>query len=393
MSIDIRDIIHDGVTANRAAEDLEVVSSPYGGFTEYHKKRVAKIAAPMANGAYARTIRIHELLHANRSPTTGNRKIHPIAYNAIEDARVHLIYWPDAMPQRANRDCKASALADMRSLQPMANLARAEDWNASLLVAFRALAILNRFGAVAHLDRLYRRMNAAFGPTITEKLCDILRLVRSRRKRAVEEFTALLRSDEQQSKPCKPGEGSHGIATQAPMRIVRLPMPESCDSAVRRTTLARSGARLNRARLARAIATGSTVGLFIRPRYLPGGTYLFDASGSMQLSESRLNELCRSVPAATVAYYSGWGLPKDDGAYGALTIYAEGGKRAAEIGHRYYNNDIDQYAIEWLLRQPAPRVYIGDGEFCGGPEGQDVRAATLLAAAVAAGKVTWQRTV
>jgi hypothetical protein len=113
----------------------------------------------------------------------------------------------------------------------------------------------------------------------------------------------------------------------------------------------------------------------------------------MNLGESRLGELCRSAPAATVAYYSGWGSPDASGCYGKLVIYAENGRRATTVDHRYSGNDIDLFAIQWLLRQPAPRLYIGDGDFCGGPEGQNVRAAALLASAVANGKIDWQRSV
>ena len=76
---------------------------------------------------------------------------------------------------------------------------------------------------------------------------------------------------------------------------------------------------------------------------------------------------------------------------GKLVIYAENGRRATSVDHRYCGNEVDLFAIQWLLRQPAPRVYVGDGEFCGGPEGQDVKAAALLANAVASGKIDWQK--
>jgi hypothetical protein len=242
---------------------------------------------------------------------------------------------------------------------------------------------------------LKERIRAAFGPIVAEKLQEILyRILRAKRSvKAIVDFTALMRLDDESGKGNKPGSGSNGQSTNQPMRIVKLSMPEACDSRARRTTLARSGSRLNRGRLARAVAIGSTSGLFIRPRYLPGGTYLFDASGSMGLSDWRLNELCRAVPAATVAYYSGWDSPEADGAYGELVIYAENGRRADACDRVWGGNEVDLFAIEWLLRQPEPRVYVGDGEFCGGPEGQDAKAAVLLASAVATGKVRWLRTV
>lgn len=392
--IDLRNIVHDGVKSDRASESLTVTHSTHGGRTTWHKRKVISVAAPLTTGAHARTIRLHEILHANRSPLRQRRKYPELAVQAIEDARVHMVYWPSSMPRRANRDCLTAALLDARTIPPMIALGKADDWNVNLLVALRSMAIVKRLGDQRHSTRLQTRLQAAFGPIIVEKLAEILSLVKSRKTQALREFSSLLRSDDKTDNDnSQPGSGSTGAPTSNPMHVVRLPMSEACNSAVRRTALGRSGARLNRSRLARAVATGSTSGLFIRPRYLPGGTYLIDASGSMQLSTERLGELCRSSPAATVAYYSGWGSPDASGCYGELVIYAENGRRATSVDHRYCGNEVDLYAIEWLLRQTAPRVYVGDGEFCGGPEGQDVKAAALLASAVATGKIDWQQSI
>jgi hypothetical protein len=280
----------------------------------------------------------------------------------------------------------------------MAAMASADEWNVNLLVAIRTMAIVSRLAnrvcnhdtALAIRQRLDKRITTAFGPIIAAKLADIFGMVKSRRYKAIREFTALLRDEPAHGN--KQGDKANGQQTAHPMRIVRLPMPEACNSTAKRTALARSGGRLNRPRIARAVISGSTVGLFVRQRYLPGGTYLFDASGSMCLTDDMLNSLCRSVPAAIVAYYSGRGMAAD-GTYGELVIYAERGRRAADIERVHGGNEVDLYAIDWLLKQPGPRVYIGDGEFCGGPEGQDVKAAALLASAVANGKVSWYQSV
>jgi hypothetical protein len=389
---DLRDIIHDGVGPRRAASNLRVCDTVSGGSTTWRKRKVQSISAPLRDGAYARTIRIHELLHANNTPAVRRRSYPQMAHNAIEDARVHFVYWPETMPKRANRDCLAAALRDMRTIPAMGALGRGEDWNLNLLVALRCSAILSRLGNHRHSERLQSRMLRAFGPIVAEKLAEILGQVRSRKYKALAAFTALMRTDDD---GCGKQKGSKGTGppTAQPMRVVRLAMADACNSTARRIALSRSGARLNRARLARAIAVGSTAGLFIRQRYLPGGTYLFDASGSMGLSDYRLNELCRSVPAATVAYYSGWGSPAADGAYGELVIYAENGRRAAACERMHGGNEVDLYAVEWLLQQAGPRVYVGDGQFCGGPEGQDSRAAALLASAVANDKVRWIKSI
>ena len=138
----------------------------------------------------------------------------------------------------------------------MAALGRADDWNRNLLVALRCKAILARLGSVSRSvyklrKRLDKRVINAFGPIVAEKLEEILHKVKKRRGKALAAFTALLRDDDGcdngRGRGRKPGENSNGKATDNPMRIIKLPMPETCNSAVKRTALARSGARLNRA--------------------------------------------------------------------------------------------------------------------------------------------------
>lgn len=391
----IRDIVRAGIRSDRATDSLKVYHQSIGGLTTYAKKRVASVSAPMVGGAQARTIRIHELLHANHSPTTQPRKFHPLANNAIEDARVHTVYWPESLPQRAHRDCLTTAYRDARKLPALAGMIDADTWNVSLLVALRSMAIADRLHSTGRRsDRIANRLAKSFPPNIVQELDDVLQACKSKRGRtkALKAFSALMRSDEEKQ-GAKKGEGSTGAMSVNPMQIVKLPMVEPCDATTKRTSTARSGARINRSRLASAIATGSTAGLFIRQRYLPGGTYLFDASGSMQISEERLNELCRKVPAATVAYYSGTEYQRADGSYGDLVIYSQGGQRAREVANRYGGNSVDLFALQWLLKQPGPRTFICDGGFCGGPDGQDVAAAKLLSMAVANGDIVWQQSV
>ena len=158
---DIRDIVRAGVRTDRAAQSLKVYHQPRGGLTTYRKKCVASVSAPMVKGAVVRTIRIHELLHANNSPTRHSRKFHAIA-NAVEDVRVHSVYWPPTMPQRANRDCLATALTDIRSLPPMALVENSEQWNICLLVALRSLAIVRRLGSDKQQKQVLARAVACF---------------------------------------------------------------------------------------------------------------------------------------------------------------------------------------------------------------------------------------
>ena len=384
MKKQLANLVHDAVRADRAAERMQVAHTDQGGFTTWNKKKVTSIEAPLVGGAYARTIRLHEILHANHSPLRRSKKYHPVTVQAVEDARVHALYWPESLPLKAHRDCLAAALIDARSLR-RADLADPDQWNAACQVAVRSLAVVRRlrgFGA----ERLLHRELAHLPPIVRETLVKCLDNVRNR-SRASGIFEALMRSAAEGGK----GGAGTGEASESPMRIVRLPLVAPSNSAVSRVQLARSGAHINRARLARAIVNCSPVGLFKRRRRSEGGTILLDASGSMGVCEERLAAICAALPLATVAYYAGRGGMSPDGSYGQLSIYAERGLRAAEAPLCGGNNDVDLYALRWLLEQPAPRVIVTDAEFCGGPAGQDVAASKLLAAEVAAGRVRWIR--
>jgi hypothetical protein len=148
----IKNIVRDGVRPDRAADNLNIINCNVraGGFTDFQKRKVVRISVPLASGAYARTVRIHELLHANNSQPPRKSKYPLLAQNAIEDARVHSVYWPNSMPRKANRDCMAAALADMRSIRPMAELGCAETWNRTLLIALRVMSIFSRLNAADH---------------------------------------------------------------------------------------------------------------------------------------------------------------------------------------------------------------------------------------------------
>lgn len=108
--------------------------------------------------------------------------------------------------------------------------------------------------------------------------------------------------------------------------------------------------------------------IFTRKRKLAGGTVLIDASGSMSFSDDDLANLIAVAPGARVAVYAG----EDD--VGRLVIVADSGKMttcevisSALTGehHRMYGNVVDGPALEWLARQPAPRIWVSDGMVTG----------------------------
>ena len=99
--------------------------------------------------------------------------------------------------------------------------------------------------------------------------------------------------------------------------------------------------------------------IFSRTRSHKGGSVLIDGSGSMSLSPTDLERIVKTAPAATVAIYSGHGRQ------GTLTVVARKGRMATAEGIRSSRcgsgNIVDGPALEWLAKQPAPRIWISDG--------------------------------
>lgn len=89
------------------------------------------------------------------------------------------------------------------------------------------------------------------------------------------------------------------------------------------------------------------------------GTVLIDNSGSMAFTENHLLGMIKKMPFGTIAYYSG------DGSSGTLVIAGKNGRSISNIDSYGRGNIIDAPAIKWLMSQPAPRYYIGDGGMTG----------------------------
>jgi hypothetical protein len=102
--------------------------------------------------------------------------------------------------------------------------------------------------------------------------------------------------------------------------------------------------------------------VFRRVRRDRGGTVLIDASGSMQLEPKDLKEILHNAPGCTVGVYSG---NTDDG---VLRILAQAGR---QVDDRWINapaggaNVIDGPALQWLAKQPKPRIWVSDGQVTG----------------------------
>lgn len=159
-----------------------------------------------------------------------------------------------------------------------------------------------------------------------------------------------------------------------PMDIIELPHEIRINDAKvgrRRTTM---GPRLHRPSLRKVILPQR---IFTkRARIEPGGTILIDASGSMGGWEN-VSKWLEEAPFSTVAYYAG------HGARGQLFVYARKGRRAAQFAEPDGgDNTVDGPAINWLMKERAPRIMVTDRGFCGAAdsEAQVLRLATLEAA-------------
>jgi hypothetical protein len=98
--------------------------------------------------------------------------------------------------------------------------------------------------------------------------------------------------------------------------------------------------------------------VFRRRARRQGATLLVDNSGSMALEIADLDRLLLATPQGTrVAIYSG------SGASGELRIVADGGRRAtaSQLARAGRGNVVDLPALEWLAKQPLPRLWVSDG--------------------------------
>ena len=89
---------------------------------------------------------------------------------------------------------------------------------------------------------------------------------------------------------------------------------------------------------------------------------LIDASGSMQLEPKDLKEILQNAPGCTVGVYSGNSVD------GVLRILAQAGR---QVDERWITapaggaNVIDGPALQWLSKQPKPRIWVSDGQVTG----------------------------
>ena len=152
-------------------------------------------------------------------------------------------------------------------------------------------------------------------------------------------------------------EGPGKTKGQPTMEVIELPHTEAIEDAVVGTRIATSGPRLHRPALRKPIIPSRC---FVRrsPQE-PGGTILVDASGSMG-NWDQVRQWCEKSPFGTIAYYAGDGRSR-----GWLYVYARDGMRARDIMEpQASGNTVDGPAMDWLMRQEAPRIMVTDRGFC-----------------------------
>lgn len=143
---------------------------------------------------------------------------------------------------------------------------------------------------------------------------------------------------------------------QPPMHIVELPLTERVPGAKVGKRRKVFGPRLHRPSLRRNPLPQR---LFVKKSgRKAGGTILVDASGSMG-SFDEIIPWMEKAPFGTIAYYSGGTSD------GELVIYARNGRKADHFKHPHGGNTVDGPALDWLLQQPGPRIFITDRGFCG----------------------------
>lgn len=101
-------------------------------------------------------------------------------------------------------------------------------------------------------------------------------------------------------------------------------------------------------------------------RTLTEGGIMIDGSGSMNWTDDDLQAILSKLPAVWVGIYSGF--YNGTGIIGRICILAKKGRWSTYTSEpgKGYGNDIDLEALQLLARWPKPRIWLSDGEVCGG---------------------------
>ena len=321
--------------------------------------------------------RAHEVLHARHSNCDDYAGIEPRIAQYVEDCRIHLRYWPwpiyctpkeivqaadalmiSSMPKQPRDGSIGDFLTRLRAISIYATIepgrivrdengdgvigrfySRAQDCLASSATQLIRAGLHNEAALM---------IESVFYPTKEPERPETGRKRKGKGKRPCKLTLGVLRK-------ARAGLGR----TMPKMDIIELPrtMPTSYETDGLR--LATSGTRIHRPALRRPVLPQRL--FWRRSPVSPAGVVLFDASNSMKVDRELLLDCCRRAPTATIAYYSG----SDGTGVGSLWIFAKGGWRADYVGYFSGGNAVDGPAMDWLMQQDGPRMFVTDSEFCG----------------------------
>ena len=164
---------------------------------------------------------------------------------------------------------------------------------------------------------------------------------------------------------------NNNTAKWAKMKIIRHPLTKRLSPKINSVAKKNSDVGVNPRSMNR-YATDRKI--FSSKTKRAGGTVLIDVSGSMNMSIREVEEIVKTLPASTVAIYSGeshevldrtlW-EDTDNIELGKLQIIAENGKWVEEIPRYPAQNLCDGPALDWLSKQAKPQILVSDCKFSG----------------------------
>lgn len=353
--------------------------------------------------------RVHEVLHARHSkPDTYPDDVPSYVSDIIEDCRLHMHHWPwlyGETPEAIKDSGLAALLDDLQAAQRTKS--KKMKHYSEFAARLRALTVMNGMdldAAPKDVDKFkFSRMQERLAYT----LHDMIRKGQHKHAATVlaETFGLVARSDEEEEAESR--AFSFDDDGDAEVTIIRdvdgtflgrskvMKKLSRLEAAIKRTErdepddrwMAGARSRMTMIELAHTIPTSHLVDGFrvaktghriyrpalrrpVLPQRIfwrhsptaPAGAVLFDASGSMSVTQEVLQDCCLRAPMATVAYYAG----NDGDGTGTLCVFAKAGLRAEKIKNLGMGgNGIDGPALSWLMAQDGPRVFVTDRGFTG----------------------------
>jgi hypothetical protein len=379
-------------------------SGMVGGATVREKRtgKLVEVKVPVSNSASGRTIRLHESMHAihKNKKFKGRNRYCEATRQLLDDIVLHYLVWPVGAALSVHRDCLATAVRGCREvLKSLKSGAASSDpmvYNMAVYEAVRGLIIWNKTytlvdkrpkrASLPQVADLFHKVARGLEIySVPAEVIDQLTRTRPRYKNVADLLESLWERGDTNTPwpkgdspdPDKTGPNVSALDAMDPLVYHKLsPMREHTEVAkARRTRRTSFGSRLNMGRIASCIASNSLANLFKHKKRQPvlSGSILIDSSGSMHFDDETLAALVAKIPAATIAYYQGcdpWDLPR--GKLGMLVQVAEDGRRyTSKLPWYGGGNNVDYWALRWLLKQEPPLVFVTDTRYCGGPHGQE----------------------